>query len=224
MMQAIANIALSAARVLPAIEMLKDFSDSAEAEARVAAQALLGLGALGSSCASFLVSSVCFGVLSHFVFCAVFGLLALPLGYGAYLCKLRLDQTRKKLEQLKVAALASRTARSLGSKAIVIASAAASAGKNAGKAAGNAVASLAEDAATLPAASGKAAANGALAAMDAANAAAQALADPATRKAAVDLAGEAFHGLARGAGIAAGWLKARKSVTPEEAPIPPEPK
>ena len=201
MMQLLANFTLRAVSVMPAIEMIKDFSETAEVEAKVAAQSLLGLGAFGATSASFTLSAICLMCLSHFIVGGIFLTCVFPMAYGAYLCKKRLDVTREKLEQLKMASLASRAAKSIGSKAVEMVSAA-----------GSAVANLADDASSLPNISSKAISNSTSTVVEAATAAAQVLSDPAHRKAAVDLAGEAFHGLARGAGMAAGWLKAQKSA------------
>lgn len=208
MINAIATAALGAARVLPAIEMLRDFSEAAEAEAKAGAQALFGLGLCCGAGASLLIGSICLFALSHPIFGGAFLALCAPCGWAGHLCKRRLDQTRSKLEQLRGAALAARAAKALGSKASELASAAVSAGSS------------------IPGA----AQSGGRAAIEAAAAAASALSDPATRQAAADLASEAFHGLMRGAGFAAGWLKSHKApaaiaapAQPPELPAPAEP-
>lgn len=230
MIDTLVHLTLGATRVLPAVEMLRDFSEAAEAEAKAGASALFGLGAFaGTGSASLAASIALFAVAQPWV-ALPFLLVSSGCAAGGYFCKKRLDVTKAKLEQLRGAALASRAAKAIGGKALDLAVAAASGARSGGKAASRAVESAASEVANLPSAAidatapiGRAASQGANAAYETAAAAAAALADPATRKAAADLSKEAIHGLARGAGYAAGWIKSRsagKNTNPNDETKP----
>lgn len=230
MLQTVVNLALQGARVLPAIDMLRDFSESAEAEARAGAQALMGLGLSVGAGAAMGCSALTLALLAHPFVALGFLASLFPLGYAAARCKLRLDETLAKLEQLKGAALASRAAKSIANKTMEFGLAAYESAVSGGRAAANAASGAGSSAAAMPSAAadalspiGKAAQTRASAALDAVAAAGAALSDPSTRQAASQLAGEAVHGLARGAGLAAGWLRSRTASIPAApaAPIAP---
>ena len=230
MLQTVVNLALQGARVLPAIEMLRDFSESAEAEARAGAQALMGLGLSVGAGAGLGASAMALALLGHPFVALAFLAATAPLGYAAARCKRRLDETLAKLEQLKGAALASRAAKSIANKTMEFGLAAYESAVSGGRAAATAASGAGASAAAMPAAAadalspiGKAAQTRASAALDAVAAAGAALSDPATRQAASQLAGEAVHGLARGAGLAAGWLKSRSAPSAPSAPTLPAP-
>lgn len=232
MLQTVVNLALQGARVLPAIEMLRDFSETAEAEARAGAQALMGLGLSLGACAGLGVAAITLGALGHTIALLLFVAAALPCAYAGYRCKLVLDEKLAKLEQLKGAALASRAAKNIASKTMEMGKAAYDSARSGGRAAADAASSAGASAAAMPSAAadalspiGKAAQTRASAALDLVAAAGSAFSDPATRQAASQLAGEAVHGLARGAGLAAGWIKSLQSssATPTLTALPGPP-
>jgi hypothetical protein len=231
MLQSVIQLALSSARVLPAIDMLRDFSETAQLEARAGAEALMGLGLCLGAGAGLLFGGATLAALAHPFAAGGFLIASLPCAYMATRFKKVLDDKLAKLEQLKGAALATRAAKSIASKTMEMGMAAygsvASGGRAAAEAAshaGSAARALPGHAATSASSAmapiGKAASSKANAAFDVVAAASAALADPATRQAASQLAGEAMHGLARGAGMAAGWIKSRKSSTAPSLPDP----
>lgn len=217
MLPLIANLVLGASQVLPVLDMLHDVSEAAEAEAKAAANALFGLGAFAGSGAACVAALACFIGLGHPAFAIASLAASAACAAGAYVCKRRLDVTRAKLEQFKIASIASKTAKTIANKTADYAVAAAQAALSGGKAAAAEVAALPQAASDAAVPLGRAAQSGASTAMNAASAVGNALADPKTRQAAAELAEEAFHGLARGAGLAAGWIKSRR---PADPPVP----
>lgn len=139
MLNILMNAALKAARIMPVVDMARDFSEAAEAEAKVAAACLIGLGAFAASSLASLVASATLAAMSHPIAAIPFATFSLAAAVGALLCKRRLDVTKAKLEQMRAAALAARAARALGSAAMGIASGASNA---AGSAASGAIQGL----------------------------------------------------------------------------------
>lgn len=121
------TVALKAAQIMPVVDMARDFSEAAEAEAKIAASCLIGLGTLAGSSFSCLLAGGALAALSHPMAAIPFLGLSFLAAVGAYLCKRRLDVTKAKLEQLRAAALAARAARAVGSAAMGIASGASNA-------------------------------------------------------------------------------------------------
>lgn len=121
------TVALKAAQIMPVVDMARDFSAAAEAEAKIAASCLIGLGMFAGSSVSGLLAGATLAALSHPIAAIPFMALSLIAAAGAYMCKRRLDVTKAKLEQMRAAALAARAAKAVGSAAMGIASGASNA-------------------------------------------------------------------------------------------------
>lgn len=235
MLESIVNLALGSARVLPAIEMLRDFSESAEQEAKAGATALFFLGLSLGLGAMLLLSGLVFMGLSHFWLGGAALILSAPCAYVGHRCKLRLDETRSKLEQLKAAAIGARAARAVASKTMDMGLAAFEAVNEAVKSGREAVKS-GRDAATQAARRGASMvatppnhgiatplpAPGLLAHDDEASVStdlthtSEYSPSEANNQTATELASQTMHGVARSAGHAVGhavgWLKTKSSV------------